>query len=54
MIGLILELLKTSDFYNVSEVVDIAKGKHEYTPKFKKIYKQQLRKKYKWKQGQSN
>jgi hypothetical protein len=46
MIGLILELLKTSDFYNVSEVVDIAKGKYEYTDKVKKIYKQQLRMKW--------
>ena len=31
MIELILELLKTENFYGVSEIVDIAKGKHELT-----------------------
>lgn len=56
MIGLIIELLKTSDFYGVSEYVDIAKGKHEMTSNIKKIYKQQRRKHYKlWrKNGQLN
>lgn len=44
MIGQILELLKMDDYYNVSEIVDIAKGKHEYTSSIKKIYKQQKRK----------
>jgi hypothetical protein len=44
MIAQILELLKTDDFFNVSEIVDIAKGKHEYTSNLKKIYKQVKRK----------
>lgn len=44
MIAQILELLKMDDYYNVSEIVDIAKGKHEYTGNLKKIYKQQKRK----------
>jgi hypothetical protein len=44
MIAQILELLKTDDFFNVSEIVDIAKGKHEYTTNLKKIYKQAKRK----------
>lgn len=44
MIAQILELLKMDDYYNVSEVVDIAKGKHEYTGNLKKIYKQKKRK----------
>jgi hypothetical protein len=44
MIAQILELLKTEDFFNVSEIVDIAKGKHEYTSSIKKIYKQVKRK----------
>jgi hypothetical protein len=44
MIAQVLELLKTDDFFNVSEIVDIAKGKHEYTTNLKKIYKQAKRK----------
>ena len=47
MIQLILELLKTDDFYGVSEIVDVAKGKHELTGNIKKIYKQEKRK-LKW------
>jgi hypothetical protein len=43
MIAQILELLKTDDYFNVSEIVDIAKGKHEYTSNLKKIYKQKKR-----------
>ena len=41
MIELILELLKTGDFYGVSEIVDVAKGKHELTSNVKKIFKQE-------------
>ena len=44
MIELILELLKTENFYGVSEIVDIAKGKHELTGNVKKIFKQEIRK----------
>lgn len=52
MIELIIDLLKSDDFYGVSEIVDIAKGKHEITSNLKKIYKQEKRK-AKWqKNGQ--
>lgn len=44
MIQLILELLKSGDFYGVSDIVDVAKGKHELTGNLKKIYKQEKRK----------
>ena len=44
MIQLILELLKADDFFGVSEIVDVAKGKHELTSSIKKIYKQEIRK----------
>jgi hypothetical protein len=44
MIQAILELLKTNDFYNVSNIVDVAKGKHELTGNIKRIYKQERRK----------
>lgn len=46
MIQLILELLKSGDFYGVSEIVDVAKGKHELTGNLKKIYKQEKRKRW--------
>ncbi len=36
MIQLILELLKSDDFFGVSEIVDVAKGKHELTGNLKK------------------
>jgi hypothetical protein len=52
MIELILELLKTSDFYGVSEILDVAKGKHELTSKVKKIFKQEIRKSKWQKKGQ--
>lgn len=52
MIEMILELLKTGDFYDVSEIVDVAKGKHELTSNVKKVFKQEIRK-AKWqKKGQ--
>ena len=51
MIELILELLKTNDFYNVSNIVDIAKGKHELTGNVKKIFKQEIRKS-KWQKNE--
>lgn len=46
MIELILELLKSDDFYGVSKIVDVAKGKHELTGNLKKIYKQEKRKQW--------
>ena len=51
MIQAILELLKTNDFYNVSNIVDIAKGKHELTGNVKKIFKQEIRKS-KWQKNE--
>jgi hypothetical protein len=44
MIELILELLKARDYYGVSEIVDVAKGKHELTNNVKKVFKQEIRK----------
>lgn len=46
MIQLILELLKSDNFFGVSEIVDVAKGKHELTDNIKKIYNQQKRKRW--------
>ena len=46
MIQLILELLKADDFFGVSEIVDVAKGKHELTDDIKKVYNQQKRKRW--------
>jgi hypothetical protein len=45
MIKQIISMLQLSDFYGESELIDIAKGKHELTGSTKKIWKQQLRKK---------
>jgi hypothetical protein len=46
MIQLILELLKADNFFGVSEIVDVAKGKHELTDNIKKVYNQQKRKRW--------
>ena len=35
MIPQIIELLQSNDFYNVSETVEIAKGKHEMVTSIK-------------------
>ena len=35
MIPKIIELLQSNDFYNVSETVEIAKGKYELVENFK-------------------
>ena len=51
MIEMILELLKSNDFYGVSNIVDVAKGKHELTSSIKKIYKQEIRKS-KWQKNE--
>lgn len=51
MIEIILELLKSNDFYGVSNIVDVAKGKHELTSSIKKIYKQEIRK-AKWQKNE--
>ena len=44
MIELIHQMLQLGDLYNVSERVDIAKGKYELTTSFKKTWKQRKRK----------
>ena len=50
MIPKIIELLQTHDFYNVSETVEIAKGKNEIVSNFidakEKIKRIWLQKKY--------
>jgi hypothetical protein len=46
MSQLILELLKSDNFFGVSEIVDVAKGKHELTDNIKKVYNQQKRKRW--------
>ena len=46
MIQLILELLKADNFFGVSEIVDVAKGKYELTDDIKKVYNQQKRKRW--------
>lgn len=46
MIQLILELLKSDNFFGVSEIVDVAKGKHKLTDDIKKVYNQQKRKRW--------
>ena len=44
MIKQIIAMLQLDNFYGESELIDIAKGKHELTSSTKKIWKQQLRK----------
>jgi len=36
-IGLIIDLLRVSDFYNESELIDIAKGKYQIPRTFKQM-----------------
>jgi hypothetical protein len=43
MIELIVSMLAIDDFYNKSERIDIAKGKHELTTSFKEAWKQHKR-----------
>lgn len=54
MIKEIIALLKISDFYGVSENVDIAKGKYEYNNSFRQTTKQAKRKLYKYGNKESN
>jgi hypothetical protein len=44
MLKLLIELLRVDDFYNVSENVDIAKGKYAIETSIKGIWKQEKRK----------
>lgn len=43
MIGEILRLLKTEDFENVHEFIEIAKGKYKINTSLRQIYKQEKR-----------
>ena len=45
MIPKIIELLQSSDFYNVSKTVEIAKGKHEMVTTFRNA-KQKLKRQW--------
>jgi len=47
MIGLILDILNSDDYYDVSKTVDIAKGANELPLSFNKAWKQRKRKR-KW------
>ena len=38
-------MLQLDDFYGESELIDIAKGKHELTTSMKKMWRQEKRKK---------
>jgi|TARA_R110000803_G_scaffold124582_4_gene192323 hypothetical protein len=40
MIDLIIQMLQIDDFYGESKLIDIAKGKHKITTKFKDKAKQ--------------
>ena len=44
MINKIIEMLLLSDFYGVSENIDIAKGKYKFTTSIKEQWKQAQRK----------
>lgn len=43
MIEIVLQLLRADDFYNVSETIDIAKGKYKLHTSIKKAWKQRKR-----------
>lgn len=40
MLNTIIQLLKSSDFYGQSEIIDIAKGKYKLTNSIRESYKQ--------------
>jgi len=46
MINQIIEMLLLSNFYGVSENIDIAKGKYKFTTSIKEQWKQELRKRF--------
>ena len=43
MTGVILNLLKQDDFFNISEEIEIAKGKNKLPTSFKGVFKQAKR-----------
>ena len=45
MIKQIVAMLQIDDFYGESELIDIAKGKYQYTTSMKKMWKQAKREK---------
>lgn len=48
-IAVIIQLLQTNEFYNVSQNVEIAKGRYEYNRNLKQVYQQFKRRILKWK-----
>ena len=44
MIKQIIAMLQLDNFYGESELIDIAKGKHELTTSIKKMWRQEKRK----------
>mgnify|MGYP003111202829 CR=1 FL=1 len=46
MLDKIIEMLKLTDHYAISEEIEIAKGKYNYTENLKEVYKQEKRKLY--------
>ncbi len=51
MIGIIMDILAMDDFHNVSEEIEIAKGKHKLPMTLKEGYKK-IKRKSKWSQKQ--
>lgn len=47
MLGIILDILATNEFYNESEAIEIAKGKNKLTLSFRERWEQYKRTK-KW------
>lgn len=45
MIKTIIAMLALDNFYGISENIDIAKGKYAYTKSFRKMTRQEIRKK---------
>jgi hypothetical protein len=54
MIEKIIQLLMVSNFYGISENIDIAKGKYKFTTSIKEQYKQALRNKLRYKKLNKN
>ena len=43
MLDKIIEMLKLTDHYGISEEIEIAKGKYKLTDNIKEVYKQEKR-----------
>lgn len=51
MIGIILDMLNMDEFYNISEEIEIAKGKYKLPMTFKEGYRK-VKRQAKWSQKQ--